>query len=833
MNAEEPAWRNPGRLMMAAALIVAGSGWHATALAQICVGTSAELESALAGYGQATAGNVYSIQVRTGNYTLSHQFTQATEPQDGAHRLELRGGYNADCSARTFDPFYTVIHGASNPVFLSLSPRSGALIQSIRFTGGFELDFYQAPDCVHNGADVIIQNVVIEGGPNDVLRLYPACFDARIENSLIAGGVFGANSDNIDVVNDGDGDRASIIDLVNNTIVNANQNGLNIFNAAGDGNLSFHLYNNVFWNNGADGIRVGADSDAVAIRAYNNQWDSFAGALTAGSANSTANPQLTGAFRPSEPDSPLINSGNDNPTGGLPSIDLNGLPRHVGSAVDRGAYESVVDDAYELVVTNDNDTGAGSLRQAILNANADPGLNKIRFAVPVSGDACVLFIPNSPYPDVLDDLSIDGYTQANSSRNTLEHGNNGTICVWIVKGGARLSHAFRVPSSAGAHVSLALDGVAIGGFDNGVLLQGGDHHGIRGSHFGPGLGSGFIDVPPNGTHIRLDGTTLSAIGGSDAGARNVLAGADGAAIFVENNSDSHLITNNYIGTLPDGSPGDAVISNGFGVVIESADIALTRNVIAASGSHGIFLLLDSAHDNLITSNRIGLREIYGCIFCNYALGNTGNGVFIELGAHDNAVTSNVIGYNTANGIQVVDDSLGNAIRGNAIYSNGALGIELGSDGPDTIDNDVSDSIADPPPPNHGQNFPLLSGAMGGRRAGWLTGKLSSTNGSYKIDIHSSASCDGSGQGEGVVYHGAFSTTVSGETIIPPHNGTGQFNVRVVGVPGASNLAGRYITLTATNALGDTSEFSACVAYVCDQIFAQGFDTSIADGCPAP
>ena len=146
-----------------------------------------------------------------------------------------------------------------------------------------------------------------------------------MENSLIVGGISG---NDISLVNDGDGDRASIIDLVNNTIVNADQHGLDIFNAAGDGNLSLHLYNNVFWNNGADGVHVGADSDALAIRAYNNQWDSFGGALTAGSANSTANPQLTGAFRPSEPGSPLINSGNDNPTGGLPSIDLNGLPRH-------------------------------------------------------------------------------------------------------------------------------------------------------------------------------------------------------------------------------------------------------------------------------------------------------------------------------------------------------------------------------------------------------------------------------------------------------------------------------------------------------------------------
>jgi len=78
-----------------------------------------------------------------------------------------------------------------------------------------------------------------------------------------------------------------------------------------------------------------------------------------------------------------------------------------------------------------------------------------------------------------------------------------------------------------------------------------------------------------------------------------------------------------------------------------------------------------------------------------------------------------------------------------------------------------------------------------------------------------------------------STTVSNETVLPPRNGTGQFNVRVLGVPGAANLADRFITLTATNANGDTSEFSACMADVCDQIFAQAFDNNLADSCPAP
>jgi len=56
---------------------------------------------------------------------------------------------------------------------------------------------------------------------------------------------------------------------------------------------------------------------------------------------------------------------------------------------------------------------------------------------------------------------------------------------------------------------------------------------------------------------------------------------------------------------------------------------------------------------------------------------------------------------------------------------------------------------------------------------------------------------------------------------------------VLGVPGAANLADRFITLTATNTNGDTSEYSACMVYVCDQIFAQAFDNSLADTCPAP
>ena len=41
--------------------------------------------------------------------------------------------------------------------------------------------------------------------------------------------------------------------------------------------------------------------------------------------------------------------------------------------------------AATFTVTNTNDSGAGSLRQAILSANGTPGLDTIQFAIPGSG----------------------------------------------------------------------------------------------------------------------------------------------------------------------------------------------------------------------------------------------------------------------------------------------------------------------------------------------------------------------------------------------------------------------------------------------------------------
>src|SRR5215471_8180988 len=76
-----------------------------------------------------------------------------------------------------------------------------------------------------------------------------------------------------------------------------------------------------------------------------------------------------------------------------------------------------------FVVTNVNDSGAGSLRQAILSANASAGVaDTITFNIPGTGPFTIT--PLTALPTVTDPLVIDGYTQPGASANTLTNGDD-------------------------------------------------------------------------------------------------------------------------------------------------------------------------------------------------------------------------------------------------------------------------------------------------------------------------------------------------------------------------------------------------------------------------
>src|SRR5262245_40936599 len=62
-----------------------------------------------------------------------------------------------------------------------------------------------------------------------------------------------------------------------------------------------------------------------------------------------------------------------------------------------------------FLVTNTDDAGAGSLRQAILDANATPGANEIDFAI--GGGGAQTIRPSTALPEVTHPAVIDGTTQ--------------------------------------------------------------------------------------------------------------------------------------------------------------------------------------------------------------------------------------------------------------------------------------------------------------------------------------------------------------------------------------------------------------------------------------
>jgi hypothetical protein len=84
-----------------------------------------------------------------------------------------------------------------------------------------------------------------------------------------------------------------------------------------------------------------------------------------------------------------------------------------------------------FTVTNTGDSGGGSLRQAITDANNNAGLDTIDFKIPGSGVHTIT--PATSLPFITSLVVIDGYTQSGSSANTLANGENAVLRFpWIV-----------------------------------------------------------------------------------------------------------------------------------------------------------------------------------------------------------------------------------------------------------------------------------------------------------------------------------------------------------------------------------------------------------------
>jgi parallel beta-helix repeat protein len=184
----------------------------------------------------------------------------------------------------------------------------------------------------------------------------------------------------------------------------------------------------------------------------------------------------------------------------------------------------------------------------------------------------------------------------------------------------------------------------------------------------------------------------------------------------------------------------------------------------------------------VTGTVIEGSDISGCaeaIFGGWSYAVTGT-----------IIEGNSVHSNTGAGI-VITAGTGNRIQGNSIYDNGGLGIDLGGNG--ITPNDAGDTDTGP---NNYQNFPVLASVLGGSTTR-IQGSLNSTpDTTFILDFYASSGADPSGYGEGERYLGAASVTTDAV-------GNGSFDVKLKAQTGL----GEFVTATATDPQGNTSEFS--------------------------
>lgn len=322
---------------------------------------------------------------------------------------------------------------------------------------------------------------------------------------------------------------------------------------------------------------------------------------------------------------------------------------------------------------------------------------------------------------------------------------------------------------------------------------------------------------PNGAGVTLYGGGGTFIGNGAPSGRNIISGNSGPGIrssLLQSTSraSSTRIQGNYIGT---NISGQAALPNLNGIQLTYSIGTIIGGSTTRPGTGAGNLISGNRSAGITTSGEGFTIFVYGNAIGVAADGTTplpntsvngvgGWGLHLESAAlHIGAPgeLSNLIAYNEAAGVAVGPNgrSEGYSIRGNRIFNNGGLGIDLGDDGP-TL-NDLGDVDTGP---NSLQNFPILTQALQSEPGAplVLSGTFdSTTNRQFAIDVYASSTPDPSGYGEGQIYLGSFNISTSGGAV----NFNRSLDVDV-------DLNGKFISLTASDVdFAQTSEFSQVVA----------------------
>ncbi len=341
-------------------------------------------------------------------------------------------------------------------------------------------------------------------------------------------------------------------------------------------------------------------------------------------------------------------------------------------------------------VTTTADSGPGSLRQAILDSNADTGgTNAIDFRIPSQGVQTI--VPSSPLPPLTNPVVVDGFSQP---------GYAGTPLIELRGSAAGTADGLTITGS-----DTTVRGLDIDSFSHGAGIHFTGAGATGGWVYGNFLGTdpSGTKAEPNDEGVETDGGATDNLIGTDGDGvndraeRNVLSGNLFAGVWITGQGTSgNAVAGNFIGTdvfgttavyngtqaildsLGDYFGGGVVIaagaaSNRIGTDGKSVDDAGERNVIAGSYTDGIDIYGSGTDENVVAGNFIG-TDATGRV----SLGIAGDGVFLAEGASSNWIgvnplggaafgdEGNVISGNRFDGMQIFNGSNDNVVAGNEI-----------------------------------------------------------------------------------------------------------------------------------------------------------------------
>lgn len=388
----------------------------------------------------------------------------------------------------------------------------------------------------------------------------------------------------------------------------------------------------------------------------------------------------------------------------------------------------------------------------------------------------------------------------------------------LIDGGAAGNTIGGTASGAGNVISgNDLDGVS--------LSSAGSGNSVLGNRIGTDRGGTF--AIGNSFHgVRVVATSGAVVGGTAVSARNVISGNGGDGVRIVTASNTQVL-GNYVGTdvtgtLDLGNAGEGVRVNAASGNTIGGTPAGAGNVISGNGENGV--LLDAgASGNLVQGNRIG-ADAAGTA----ALGNSKNGVKIDAAPNNTvggtaAGAGNTIAFNGDDGV-AVGSGTGNAIRRNAVHSNSGLGIDLGPNGVTPNDPGDGDTGA-----NNLQNFPVLTSAITAAGVTTVQGTLDSTpNTTFTLEFFANGVCDPSGHGEAESFKGSTTVTTDGSGmasfafVLPTVAPAGQFLTATATDPGnnTSELSKCREVRTAAGAVTDL------IGDVQDLKLQQGIENSL-------